>query len=118
MEKIYTSFGWARHGLYTVWKEEINFRREVFAGFLVIAASFYFNFSRVEWIIAIACITIVLIGEVVNTVVEDLCNKIEPHHDPMIGKVKDMAAGFMLLSLIGTSLMGLLLFGPHILALF
>lgn len=118
MKKILASFGWARHGLHTVWKEESNFRLEVFIAILVITASVFFNLSRFEWIVAIASITIVLSGEVVNTVVEDLCNKIEPHHDPAIGKIKDMSGGFMLLVTVGAAIMGTFLFLPHVLALF
>lgn len=118
MNKILTSFTWAIHGLQTVWNEEINFRIDVFVGILVLAASFYFQFSRIEWIVAIACVTIVLTGEIANTVVEDLCNKIEPRHDPVIGKIKDMAAGFILLTSLGAAVMGAFLFLPHLLALF
>lgn len=118
MTRWLKSFGWARHGLRTVWQEEANFRIEVFFAFAVVALGIYFNFSRIEWIIAVACITIVLTGEIVNTVIEDLCNKIEPKQDPAIGKIKDMAAGFILLAAVGAAVMGIFLFLPHFLALF
>lgn len=117
MRKWITSFGWARHGLYTVWQEEANFRIDVFFAFAVVALAIYFKFTQIEWIVAVACMTIVLSGEIVNTVIEDLCNKIEPRQDPAIGKIKDMAAGFILLAATGAGIIGVFLFLPHFLAL-
>ncbi len=113
MKKWLKSFGWARNGLSTVWKEEANFRIELFAAFALIVFAAYFDFSVIEWVVVVAVITMVLTGEVVNTVVEDLCNKIEPRQDPAIGKIKDMAAGFVLLVSIGAGIMGSLLILAH-----
>ncbi len=113
MRKFLASFRWARHGLQTVWREEANFRTEIFLGVAMLAFAFLFDFSFIEWVIVIACITIVLAAEVVNTVIEDLCNKIEPHHDPAIGKIKDMAAAFVLLAVSGAGIMGALLIASH-----
>lgn len=115
MTKWYKSFGWARNGLATVWKEETNFRLEIFAAAILTALAFYYKFSLIEWVVVIAIITIVLTGEVVNTVIEDLCNKIEPKQDPAIGKIKDMAAGFVLLTSLGAGTMGALLIISHFL---
>ena len=113
MRKFLASFRWAMHGLRTVWREEANFRTEILIGIVVLAIATWLNFTFIEWIVVTACITIVLAAEVVNTVVEDLCNKIEPHHDPVIGKIKDMAAAFVLLAVTGASVMGLLLIISH-----
>lgn len=109
------SFGWAKNGLKTVWKEEKNFRLEIFAAFAFMAFAAYLNFSLTEWVVVVAIITIVLGAEVVNTVIEDLCNKVEPKQDPAIGKIKDMAAGFALVASLGAGIMGLLLISAHLL---
>lgn len=103
-------------GLRTVWREEANFRIEIFSTIVLLAFAIYFKFSVIEWTIAVAVVTIVLTGEVVNTVIEDLCNKIEPRQDPAIGKIKDMAAGFVLLAAMGAGIMGVLLILPHFFA--
>ncbi|HRW05091.1 MAG TPA: diacylglycerol kinase [Caldilineaceae bacterium] len=34
----------------------------------------------------------VLVFEILNTVVEAICDYVEPHYDPRIGAIKDMAA--------------------------
>jgi diacylglycerol kinase len=107
------SFRWAQNGLATVWKEERNFRLEVLAAIVFVVFAAYFEFSLAEWIVVAAVITIVIGAEVVNTVIEDLCNKIEPKQDTAIGKIKDMAAGFALVASLGAGLMGILLISYH-----
>ncbi|MEI6479125.1 MAG: diacylglycerol kinase [bacterium] len=48
-----------------------------------------------------------------NTAIEDLCNKVEPEHDPAIGKIKDTMAAFVFVSSIGVSILGILIFAHH-----
>lgn len=95
MMKTIKSFGWAMHGLATVWREERNFRIQTALGVLVLVWGFFASLATVEWIIIIACIGAVLGAEIINTAVEDLCNKVEPETDPVIGKIKDIMAGFV-----------------------
>ena len=113
MSKFIKSCGWAMHGLRTVWQEEVNFRIEVGISLAVIALGIYLKFLTLEWIIVIACIGAVLGAEIVNTAVEDLCNKVEPNHDPLIGKVKDMMGGFVLLVAFVAGAIGVLLFSGY-----
>ncbi len=51
-----------------------------------------------DFIPTILCIGLVLTTEIVNTVVERICDEIEPGYDENIGKIKDMSAGAVLFS--------------------
>jgi diacylglycerol kinase len=113
MLRTIKSFKYAWNGLKTVWNEESNFRVEVFVGLLVVVASIYFNFNFYEVSLVIFAVTIVLVSEIINTIVEDLCNKIELLQDPIIGKIKDMSAAFVLVGSIGALIIGLLVFYNH-----
>mgnify|MGYP001558541071 CR=1 FL=1 len=106
MTPVIKSFGWAMHGLATVWREERNFRIQTILGVVVVAIGAYLHFSFLEWIIIIGCIASVLSAEIVNTAVEDLCNKIEPNTDPVIGKIKDIMAGFVFVVCLGATVVG------------
>lgn len=97
MNKLVKSFGWAMNGLRVVWREEKNFRIEAGIATTVVIFGVRLNFLLAEWIVVAGCIGAVLSAEMLNTAVEDLCNKIEPHADPMIKKIKDIMAGFVLL---------------------
>lgn len=107
------SFVYAWRGLVSVWREEINFRIETLTAVIVLLAVWYFNFSYEEAAIVVLTIIIVLSGEMVNTALEDVCNKIEPDMDPVIGKIKDIMAGFVLVSAIGSIIIGILTFIHH-----
>lgn len=107
------SFKYAWNGLKTVWKEEVNFRLEVFIGIVVLFFTFYSNFSFLESALIIFTVTLVLVSEIINTIVEDLCDKIEPNQDLTIGKIKDLAATFVLLSSLGSLVVGVLVFYNH-----
>lgn len=113
MNKLIKSFGWAMNGLRTVWCEEVNFRIEVCVALIVIAKATYLNFSVPEWIIIIGCIGAVLSAEMVNTAVEDLCNKVEPKADPAIKKIKDIMGGFVLVVCLTSVSIGLVIFSNY-----
>jgi len=114
MTKILKSFGFALNGLKTVWKEELNFRLEVIASAVVAFCLYYFSFSLPQILICIIAITIILSSEIINTVIEDLCNKIEPKQDPLIGKIKDMSSSFVLVAGLGSFIVIALIFYYHL----
>ncbi|HEU5114891.1 MAG TPA: diacylglycerol kinase family protein [Candidatus Paceibacterota bacterium] len=110
MTNLFKSFGWAIHGLKTVWKEERNFRIDVAVGALVLILAFFRNFAPGQWVFLVLIIALVLMGEIVNTAVEDICNKIQPEQDPIIGKIKDIMAGYVLISALAAVVAGIMLF--------
>ena len=101
------------NGVRTVWIEEVNFRIEIGGALVTIFLGAWLRLSPLEWIIVILCIGSVICAEMVNTAIEDLCNKIEPRHDPIIGKIKDIMAGFVFLASLGAMAMGILLLAHH-----
>ncbi len=113
LKKSFDSFRFAINGLKTVWREEHNFRIEVIVAVLVGIIIFYFDFSFVESAFCIIAMTLVLSAEIINTVVEDMCDRIEPNEDPVIGKIKDTAGAFVLVSVIGAIVVGILVFYNH-----
>lgn len=110
MRHFIQSFGWAGKGLSAVWREERNFRVEVVIGILAVIAGFIREFSAIQWLFLVFAIALVILGEIVNTVVEDLCDIVEPNQNPLIGKVKDMMAGYVLVSSVVSVIVGLFIF--------
>ncbi len=115
-QKTISSFNYALHGLTTTWKEERNFKIEIAAAIIVAAIALYFHFTFVES--AFCCVTLVLVlgAELVNTAIEDICNKIEPRHDISIGKIKDIMAALVLINACGSLVIGILVFYHHFVA--
>lgn len=104
IKRILKSFSWAMNGLHTTWKEETNFRIELLVGGVFLFIAWWVGFSVLEYAITILSVGFVLASEVVNTALEDLCDKVESSYDPIIAKVKDTMAGFVLIVAITTGL--------------
>ncbi len=115
LQRLISSFYNALRGIKTVFIEEKNFKIEIFIALLVVVFAYVFDFSPTEILFCLIAIVLVFLSEIVNTAMEDLCNKVEPKHDPIIGKIKDIMAGFTLVSSVGAGLIGIIVFYNHFL---
>ena len=83
---------------------------------MVIAAGIWFNISINEWIaIALTC-GIVLAAESFNSAIEALCDLVSPQQNPIIKKVKDLAAAAVLFTAIAALIVGCIIFIPYIIS--
>ena len=71
--------------------------------------------SLLEWCAIVVAIVVVWTAEALNTAFELLCDVASPEFHPLIQKGKDVAAAAVLLSAVGAAVIGLLVFGPHLL---
>jgi diacylglycerol kinase (ATP) len=53
-----------------------------------------------------------------NTAVEAVVNLVSPEYHPLAGRAKDVAAGAVLVGAVAALVVGLLIFGPRVWALF
>jgi diacylglycerol kinase (ATP) len=88
----------------------------VFTVFVVIAG-FASGISRLEWCAIVGVIGLVWTAEGVNTAIEAVVDLASPDMHPLAGKAKDVAAGAVLLAALAAVVVGLLVFGPRVLAL-
>lgn len=88
----------------------------VVAIFTVIAG-FFFGITNAEWAAVILCICAVLVAEALNTAIEMICDFVHAEHHPEIGKIKDIAAGAVLLAAIAAAITGCIIFIPYIIKL-
>lgn len=107
----------AGNGLSIAWKEEVNFRFHILAAGAAVGLSWILNISGTEWAIVLLAIGTVLTAEIFNTALEELCDMLQPVHDPHVGKIKDLAAGAVLLSSGTAIIVGLVIFLPRLLDL-
>ncbi len=98
---LFMSFSDAFRGLKYTWHEERNFRIGICISLLIIIALVTFDFSYTDVVFAVLTMMLVLGAEVINTAFEDTLNKIEPNFDHTIGKAKDIAAGIVVLNVLG-----------------
>ncbi len=118
MLRTLKSFKHAINGLFTAFKEEPNFKIEILIGAIVFVGAYYFSLTAAETAIIVLCVGFVIAAELVNTSMEDLCNKVESREDPAIKKVKDLMAAFVLIVSLATCVVGVMIFYPYIVSLF
>ena len=70
------------------------------ACFLVLIASLFFDFSKMEFIVLLGAITLVVITEMINTAVEKTVDMVTQEYNPLAKIAKDVAAGAVLVSAI------------------
>jgi undecaprenol kinase len=114
MTKLVSSIRVALNGIKTVYREERNFKIELFLGLLSMILGLVLEINLTEMIFIIICVIFVLAAEIVNTAIEDLCDKVEPDQNKIIGKIKDTMAGFVLISSIGSIAIACMIFLPKI----
>ncbi len=117
-EKRIRSFNYAGRGIKFFVSREQNAWIHIAVAIVTILAGFFFDINRMEWIAVIFCIGLVLSAEGFNTAIEYLCNVVSPEWDEAIGRVKDVAAGSVLICAVVAGIIGLIIFVPYIFALF
>lgn len=96
---------------------EHNARIHFAAAVAVVAVGLLLHLERWEWCVVILSVGGVFMAEGFNSAVEALADKVSPEFSPLIGKAKDIAAGAVLLFVIGVVIVGLVVFMPHIMSL-
>lgn len=113
LQQRFKSFSFAIKGLYVLFKGEPNAKIHLFFAVTTLILAFFFEVEKLDWIILIACITLVLAAEAFNTAIEYLTDLASPDYHPLAKKTKDIAAAAVLISAIGTVIIGLIVFVPY-----
>jgi len=80
----------------------------------VLAAGFYFALEPLEWCAVVLAMTALWVAEGLNSALERLTDLASPGFHPLAGKAKDIAAGAVLIALIGAVSIGIAIFGPRL----
>ena len=92
-------------------------RFHLFAAVVVIVAGLFFDISITEWCMLILSMGAVITAELINTAFEQLVNLVSPQQHTIAGRVKDVAAGAVLIISIAAAIVGLMVFLPKMMLL-
>ncbi len=95
-------------------KEEHNSRIHLVLAIIAIAFGAVLHISRTDWLIIILCIGLVLVAEIMNSAIERLVDLVTTEHNEKAGKIKDLAAGGVLISAVIALVAGIVVFWPYI----
>lgn len=116
--KFIAGFGYAFSGLWYTLRTQRNMRVHLTIALLALLVGLFLRISPVEFAIIFLAIVAVFTAEMFNTVLELCVDLASPEYSPLAKAAKDVAAGAVLFSAIISVIIGLLIFLPHIIALF
>jgi diacylglycerol kinase len=114
LQKRLYSFWYAGKGLAYLIKTEAQFQVHICLATLVIWAGFWCAITRFEWLCVVLSIALVMTAEALNTALEVLVDWLSPEKRVEAGKIKDIAAGAVLLASLGALAVGLCVFLPKL----
>jgi diacylglycerol kinase len=115
---LLNSFGFAFKGISTLLLKERNFRIHCAFFILVICAGLFFKITSSEWLAVLGISALVISLEALNTSIEKLCDLYSTEKNQSIEKIKDIAAGSVLISAIFAVIIGMIIFIPYIVTFF
>lgn len=118
INRLMKSFGHAFEGLEHSFKRDQNLRIHFVIAAAVIIASIAFKVNPFEMGILGIMILLVMVTEMINTAIERMVDLIIKEHREDAKIAKDVAAGMVFLTAVGSVIVGVLIFLPHILKLF
>ena len=111
------SFGHALRGVGSALRSEVHLQLHAAATAVVLGLGWYLGLNLTEWALVALAVAGVWATELVNTALETLTNLASPDYHPLAGRAKDVAAGAVLLAALGALVVGGLVFGPKLWAL-
>lgn len=103
------SFKHAFNGLGLLLKEK-HFIVHLLLALTAIVIGIIQKTTTLEWLIIITCIMVVLVAEAINTAIEKTVNYISLEIHPEAKKIKDIAAGMVLITAVFSLIIGVIIF--------
>ena len=96
--KIARSFWFASRGIFVALGSERNMKIHLSLAILALLAGGFLRISHHEWLAVFLAMGLVFCAEMFNTVIEHLVGGISPENSVTARRVKDMAAGAVLMA--------------------
>lgn len=110
LKKMVDSFNHAINGIINTVRTERNMKIHLVAAILVMIACFFFDISKVEFLILVVTISMVMAAEVVNTAIEAVVDMSTNYYHPLAKIAKNAAAGAVLITAINAAIVGYVIF--------
>jgi diacylglycerol kinase len=114
MQKFINGFVFAFRGIVVALCSQLNMKVHFAAAMLVIVGGIYYRLQPWEWVAVVLSIGLVMALELLNTAIEDLVNLIHPEWNVRAGRIKDLAAGAVLVGAVAALVVALIVFLPKI----
>jgi len=114
LKQMFKSIGIAFDGIIDLIKSENNAKFHLVSTIVVIIVGLKLQFLAIEWLWISLAIAGVWVAELINTAIEKLTDLISPEQNPIAKKIKDYAAGAVLVMAIWAIFVFCLISLPHL----
>jgi diacylglycerol kinase len=114
MSRLSKSFQFAFKGIAVAFNEQLNLKIHAVATLLVFVLGFYFKITTTEWLVLLLTTSLVIGLELINTAIEYMVDLVSLEQNPLAGKIKDVAAGAVLIASAGAFVIGVIIFSKYI----
>ena len=114
MGKLLNKFRYAFQGLVNGLREDHSIRLQFVCALLAVGVGLVMHFSYLEMAVVLAMCGLVIGLEYLNSALENLLNYHLPETNAEVGKIKDLAAGGVLVASIMALIIGLLFVLKHL----
>jgi diacylglycerol kinase len=90
------SYRYAIRGIWMAFRYEHNMIFHLAAAVAVIVVNCLLKINKTDWLITLILIGLAWMAEIFNTAIEKLADRVTKEQDPLIGQVKDLASGAVL----------------------
>ena len=114
IKKHLLSYKYAMKGIWLAFRDEQNMAFHLVAAVAVIVLNFILDVNRMDWLITLILIGVVWMSELFNTTIEKLADRVTGDQDALIGKVKDLASGAVLVICIVAVVCAVIIYYPYL----
>jgi diacylglycerol kinase len=114
LKQMFKSIGIAFNGIIDLIRSENNAKIHLISTIVVIIVGLKWQFLAIEWLWISLAIAGVWVAELINTALEKLTDLISPETNPIAKKIKDYAAGAVLVMAIWAIFVFCLISLPHL----
>lgn len=117
LKRVILSFAHAWQGLKTGWRQGHSLKVFSIMAGLVLISTLVFQTSFLENAVLTLTVVIMFSLELLNSQIERFLDIISPEKNQLVKKIKDLSAAAVLVAAVGSVIIGLLIFLPHIVLL-
>lgn len=108
------SYRYAIRGIWLAFRYERNMIFHVAAAIAVIVVNCMLKVTHTDWLITLMLIGLAWMAEIFNTAIEKLADRVTKEKDPLIGQVKDLASGAVLVICIFAIICAAVIYLPYL----
>lgn len=117
IKKHLISYRYSIRGILLAFRYEHNMIFHFAAAIAVLIANSLLKVNKTEWLITVILIGLAWMAEIFNTAIEKLADRVNKEQDPLIGQVKDLAAGAVLIMCFFAVVCAVVIYLPYLLKL-